>query len=388
MMAARAMPLLETLGSRYPIMLAPMFGSSGPDLMAAVVGAGGFAFFPGGNLPKASLKAGLQRARDKLPPASPPLGVNIWASSMVQEQSSWSQGQAEAVEEVARCQARVFEELGTAPPHAVAQTLAETEQVIEGQVDALLEEGVNVVSVHFGWLKPCQVERLLNAGVYLIGNATNVAEARSLEDRGCCAIIAQGASAGGHRGTFLDLANFRENAMFGTEQLVREITNTVPVPVIAAGGIMNGTDVRAMLDAGAQGVMMGTAFLATNESSVHTEHRRALLGSHAGPTVVTQALTGKPARALVNSWTREMDVLQRQLPNCFNGNPAGRTLAGAAAKANRPDLMIMWAGDGFARCRALPAADLVTEIVKEAEEEQHLKTVGVMRKPCPLQSSL
>jgi len=159
------------------------------------------------------------------------------------------------------------------------------------------------------------------------------------------------------------------------------------VPVIAAGGIMTGIDVQAMLDAGAQGVMMGTAFLTTDECRLHKEHRQALLSSRAGPTVVTQALTGKPARALANNWTNEMDLLQRQLPNCFNGNPAGRALAAAAAKASRSELMIMWAGDGFSQCRALPAADLVATIVKEAEE-QHLKRVEGISASCPLQSSL
>jgi len=371
MVAAQGAPLLERLGARHPIILAPMFGASGPDLQAAVANAGGFAFFPGGWLPDVALRAGLKAARAQVSPSAPPLGVNIWASAMMQDSASWSDAQAEAAAEAARRQAMVFEDLHAPPPAAAPPTPAEAEAIVEGQVGAIIEEGVKVASIHFGWLAPHQVRRLLDAGVYLIGNATNVAEAQALERGGACAIIAQGAEAGGHRGTFLNATTYHETAMLSTKQLVRDVAAAVSVPVIAAGGIMSGSDVCAMLGAGAQAAMLGTAFLSAPESLIHEEHRRALLRpagvSAAARTVVTQAFTGKPARAIVNGWTEDMDELQSQLPNCFNGLPGGRPLAAAAAKAGRTDLMTMWAGAGYARSRALPAAELVTAIAREAE---------------------
>jgi len=289
----------------------------------------------------------------------------------VQDSRSWSGAQVEAAAEAARRQALTLKELQAPPAAAAPSTPAEAKALFEEQVEVVVEQGATVVSIHFGWFEPHQVRRLLDAGVYLIGNATNVAEARALEQGGACAIIAQGAEAGGHRGTFLDASAFRETAMLSTERLVRDVASAVSVPVIAAGGIMGGADVAAMLGAGAQAAMLGTAFLSAPESLIHAEHRRLLLqpagDAATARTAVTQAFTGKPARSIANRWTEDMDELQRRLPNCFNGLPAGRPLAAAAAKAGRADLMMMWAGDGYARCRALPAGELVAAIAREVE---------------------
>lgn len=329
-----------------------------------------------GMVSREPLLSALRRAKAlmRTPGAATRMGVNLFVPSGFHvDPSRWTPQQAAAVQSAAARHAAAFGELSGGNPAPAAQAAAAVsreaaEAVFGEQVDALLEEGVGVVSFHFGWPAARDADRLRAAGAFLIGNATSAAEARLLESLGADAIIAQGPEAGGHRGSFLDADGCDSDATAGALCLLRAVTEAVSVPVIAAGGIMDGADVAAALVAGASAVQLGTAFLTTAECGAPPAHKRALLrrGSLAAPTVVTKGFTGKPARALSNAWTREMGEIEAQLPNCFNGMPAGRALQGLAVREERTDIMYMWAGQGYTRSRPeAGAAELVRSLVSE-----------------------
>jgi nitronate monooxygenase len=165
------------------------------------------------------------------------------------------------------------------------------------------------------------------------------------------------------------LSNYRVAGMNGMAALVASVTAAVGVPVIAAGGMMDGRGVAAALALGAQAAQLGTAFLAAPEAKTAACHKAALLaGRGTRPTVMTQAFTGKPARGLVNRLAAEMEDIQAALPNCYNCMPHARPLFSAAAAAEEPELMPLWAGQGYGLCRQLPAAALVEAIAQEARE--------------------
>lgn len=179
-------------------------------------------------------------------------------------------------------------------------------------------------------------------------------------------VCAQGYEAGGHQGTFLDSAS---EAMVGTLALLPQVSDAVSVPVLAAGGIMDGHSLAAALTLGAEGVQMGTAFLACSESGAQPAHKKALLNAtdeDTVVTVVTRAFSGKPARGLRNRFTEEMTAHEDLLPGYPVQNSYTRGLRAAAAKQNRPEFMSLWAGQAARLARGVSATETVEHTVAEA----------------------
>lgn len=356
-----------------------MLAHTTPRLCAAAANAGVVAFEGAGQLGKDVLVSRIRETQAMLN-AGAVFGVNLFVpSGFYTDPSSWTEPQAAAVEVARERYEGYLSELSGEAAGTAAPSLSREEHqaVFSGQVDALLETGVKLVSFHFGWPDAAEAGRLREAGATLQGCATTVEEARWLVDQGADAIIAQGAEAGGHRGTFIDAQDYRR-ALVEVVPLVRGIADAVDVPVIAAGGIMRGGDIRAVLEAGASAAQLGTAFLSCPECGTSAMHREALLGyggegrdaSDPLPTVVTLGYTGKPARGLQTDRALRMADLEGALPNCFNGMLAGRTLQAAALKQGRKDAAYLWAGSGYARSRAMPAAALVETLVAEAQSSQ------------------
>jgi nitronate monooxygenase len=220
------------------------------------------------------------------------------------------------------------------------------------------------VSFHFGLPGTALVTRVKAAGCLVLGAATTVAEAVWLEQRGCDVIIAQGYEAGGHRGLFLtdDLA-----AQVGTFSLVPQVADAVRVPVIAAGGIADARGIVAALALGAAAVQIGTAYLACPESKILPLHRAALKTARDDGTAVTNVMTGRPARGLVNRLMRELGPISDAAP----AFPlAGGALAPLHAKAQAQgsgEFSSMWAGQSAALAREMPATDLTRSLAAEAQ---------------------
>lgn len=369
------MAFAARLGAKLPIVLAPMLGHSTPRLIAAAANAGCIAFEGGGQIPKDDLRSRICESQALLQKDSV-FGVNMFVpTGFYIDPTAWTSEQASAVKLAAERHDAYLQELtgNIVPVASSASTMQDHEDAFAGQVDAIIEGGIKLVSFHFGWPSAANAARLREAGATLVGNATTVAEARMLADLGADVIIAQGGEAGGHRGTFVDAQNYRRHALIGVLPLLCSIFEAVHVPIIAAGGIMDGADIAFLLDSGASAVQMGTAFLSCTECNTSSVHREALLnfgglGRSARdplPTVVSQGFTGKPAGGLRTDRAVKMADIEASLPNCFNSMPGGRAVNAAALKAGRADAAYLWAGSGYARSRALPAGELVETLVAE-----------------------
>lgn len=222
-----------------------------------------------------------------------------------------------------------------------------------------------VLTFHLGDLPADRLQRLRARGIRTGGSATCVAEAVRLETLGVDFIIAQGAEAGGHRGTY---QRDPYEAMTGTLALTRLLVRAVRVPVVAAGGIMDGAGIAAALALGAQGAQLGTAFIPCDESGAPRVHKDSLLAARDDATMITEKFTGKPARGLANRYIREMNRSNApQLAFPAQGVLTG-PLRAASGKAGNPDFLAMWAGQAAALSRALPAAELIATLERETLE--------------------
>jgi len=356
-------PLCDHLGIRVPIIQAPMAGGpSSPELVTAVTRAGalgsfGFAYMQ----PEAMQRdAEAVRAHTHLP-----FNLNLFASQ--QPPAIPAAEQRDAITAVAG----YYEELGLPLPEPVRPPFAPD---LEAQYAAAAEIRPAVLTFHLGAMAPERVRHFQSLGVRVGGGATCVAEAERLEALGVDFIIAQGAEAGGHRGTYL---RDPYDAMTGTFALVRLIVRKVRTPVVAAGGIMDGAGIAAALALGAQAAQLGTAFIACPESGASRVHKKRLLAAQEDETLITEKFSGKPARGLANRFIREMDG--RDAPQL--AFPAQNALTGklraAAAKAGNPDFVAMWAGQAAPLSRAMSAAELVEML--EAETLECLERLAALR---------
>jgi nitronate monooxygenase len=253
----------------------------------------------------------------------------------------------------------IHERFGLAPPVVPA---APADPFPE-EFDAVVEARPAVFSFTFGCLSAERISRLHAAGIVVLGTATTIQEAHILKDAGVDAVVAQGAEAGSHRGTF---AGPFENSMVPLAELVREIAPFMPV--IAAGGIMDGRDIARMLALGASAAQLGTAFLACPESGAAEAHKRAVLQAAGDTTVITRAFSGRPARGLNNAFIqllrgKEDIILPYPLQNAMT-----RAMRAAAASVGDAEYLALFAGQGVARSRAMPAAELVRSLVEEMSQ--------------------
>jgi len=246
---------------------------------------------------------------------------------------------------------------------------------LDAQLAAVEEIAPRVFTVHLSDLAQKDLKRLQARNILLGGSATCVAEAQQLESLGFDFVIAQGGEAGGHRGSYL---RDPYDSLTGTLALVRLVVRAVRLPVVAAGGIMDGAGIVAVLALGAQAAQLGTAFIPCPESGAPQTHKDLLLKETEDNTRLTEKFSGKPARGLANRFMIEMAASNApQLAFPAQNSVTGK-LRQASAKAGKPDFIAMWAGQAAPLSRALPAAELVAKLEAEAVESiQKLK--GLIR---------
>jgi nitronate monooxygenase len=265
-----------------------------------------------------------------------------------------------------------YAELGLPAPKAVNAPYAPD---VESQLNVIEAACPRVFTCHLGTLDAKRLRRMQAAGIRIGASATCVAEAQHVEALGVDFVVAQGAEAGGHRGSYL---RDPYNAMTGTLALTRLIVRAVKIPVVAAGGIMDGAGIAAVLALGAQGAQLGTAFIACAESGAPAVHKQCLLAAREDTTLITEKFSGKPARGLANRYMREMNG--RDAPRL--AFPAQNTLTGplraAAAKAGNPDFVSMWAGQAAPLARDMSAAQLVATL--ELETLEALERLAALRR--------
>jgi nitronate monooxygenase len=341
-----------------PVIQAPMAGGpSSQELVAACSAAGALGSFGFAYTQPEEMKKQAVWLRSK---TDRPFGINLFAAPQPAPiDAAAQQGALQAV-------AAYYAELGLPAPTPVSPPYAPD---LNAQLDAVEQIRPAVFTAHLAAIPPSRLERLRSLGVKLGGSATCVEEARQLESLGLDFVIAQGGEAGGHRGTWL---RDPYDALTGTLALTRILARSVNLPVVAAGGIMDGAGIAAVLALGAQAAQMGTAFIPCPESGAPQIHKDLLLKQTEDSTRLTEKFSGKPARGLANRFMSEMkDAPQLAFP--AQNSVTGR-LRQASAKAGKPDFVALWAGQAAPLARALPAAALLAKLEAETLESiQKLK---------------
>lgn len=342
---------LAILNIKLPLIQAPMAGGpTTPELVAAVSNAGGLGSIGGALMAPENLQDAIQATRRL---TQKPFAVNLFAPlepqlNMEKINKSFAilsvYRQALGIEENSK------PEIKPAP-------------VFEDQLSVLIREKIPIVSFTFGTPSRDQIQVLHDHHIVVIGTATNVREAIAQEELGYSMIVAQGSEAGGHRGTFL--SSF-ESSLIGTMALVPAIVDHVKLPVIAAGGIMDGRGLAAALCLGASAVQIGTAFLTCPEAGVHPQHRQAILASTEESTTITSVFSGRPARGIRNRFSEEMARYQGILPDYPLQQSLTAPIRKKAAAENRAEFMSLWAGQGTRLSQPIPAAQLVHKVIEQA----------------------
>jgi nitronate monooxygenase len=343
--------LLALCKTEFPIILAPMAGVMDAELVIAAAEGGAL-----GSLPCAMLS--VEKAREQVniirQRVSAPLNMNFFCHKAIEADPQREEAWKRRLEQY-------YHELGLDP---AAPITAANRAPFDAAMCALVEElKPEIVSFHFGLPDPALLKRVKAAGCIVLASATIVREAIWLEENGADAIIAQGAEAGGHRGMFLTDVIAEQP---GTFALVPQVVDAVRVPVIAAGGIADGRGIAAAFALGAAGVQIGTAYLRCPESRVIAPARIALAQARDDSTVITNVMTGRPARGVANRVMREVGPVSPDAPAFPHAATGLAPLKAAAEKLGRVDFTNLWAGQAVRLGREMPAAELTRALAGAA----------------------
>ena len=343
--------LLNLLKTEFPIVLAPMAGVMDADLAIAVAEGGGLGSLPCAMLPVAKAREQMQIIRQRV---AAPVNMNFFCHTPVDADPAREAGWKERL-------ASYYSEFGVDPQAPFA---AANRAPFDAAMCELVEElKPEIASFHFGLPDRALFDRVKAAGCLVMSSATTVREAIWLEDNGADIIIAQGAEAGGHRGMFLT-DNIAEQP--GTFALVPQVVDAVKLPVIAAGGIADGRGIAAAFALGAAGVQIGSAYLRCPESRVSAPARLALAQAHDDSTVITNVMTGRPARGVANRVMREVGPISPHAPAFPHAATGLAPLKAAAEKLGKVDFTNLWAGQAVRLGREMPATELTRALAGAA----------------------
>jgi len=330
-----------------------MAGTSTPEMAAAVSNAGGLGSIGVGAMSVSAAEEAIRAFRAR---SHRSLNVNVFCHRPAQRDQAREAAWLERLRPE-------FEAVRGDTPAAIGE-IYRSFLADEPMFTALLSAKPKVVSFHFGLPPREWIHALREAGIVLLGTATSLMEARAQVAAGVQVVVAQGYEAGGHRGMFDPDA---ADDQLGTFALTRLLTRTLEVPVIAAGGIMDGRGIAAALRLGAGAAQLGTAFVAADESAADAGYRAALFSDAAGHTVMTRAISGRPARCLANRFTAlAARVSAEEIPSYPIAYDAGKSLNSAARAVGESGYGAHWAGQGAPLARSLPAGRLVSVLVEES----------------------
>ena len=346
------MTLLEKLSIQHPIFLAPMAGVSTPELTAEVSNQGGLGSL---GLGAATIDQARKQILETQNLTDSSFQVNFFCHAPVQLDSNRNQQWIDYLKPL-------FEQFSVEPPKdlkCIYPSFLDNDDFL----NLVLETRPKAVSFHFGIPHAHQISALKSAGIITMVSATNLAEALAIQDAGIDIIIAQGIEAGGHRGIF----NEHFDSAIKTSDLVKILVSGCDIPIVAAGGIMNGFQAKYMMNLGASAVQLGTAFVQCKSSSANSAYRNALLSKPI--TQITSSISGRPARGIINSWSNLVDLPQRQLvapyPYAYD---LGKQLNAAALNDKNDSFGAFWAGSNVNQIRSLDAQDLINQLILEIDQ--------------------
>ncbi len=346
--------LCEILDITYPIIQAGMAG--GPttvDLVANVSNAGGLGTLGAAYMKPEEIRMAIRKIKKK---TTKPFAVNLFCTN-------WKD-QYDRVEESQKILNDMRGKLGI----ELSEHQVVTNNFFEEQFEVLIEEKVPVISTAFGVLPRDKQAIVKQHNIIITTMVTTVREAMIAEENGVDIIIAQGSDAGGHRGTF-EVEKNTHGAAIGTFSLVPQIVDTVSVPVVAAGGIMDSRGLVAALALGAQGVQMGTAFLTAIESGAHPVYKEALINSTEESTVITNVFSGRPARGIKNAFIQAYHDANISPADFPTQNTMTNDIRRQAALQNNQEYMSLWAGQATRLLQnEVPASKIVHDLVAGAKD--------------------
>lgn len=353
-------PLCDLLGIEYPILQSGMGGVAGPKLAAEVSRAGGLGILAGLGLTADELRQRIRQVREL---TDRPFGVNLWLHTELRPPADVARIPEGTVRAVQGALNRFRQRLGL--PETFARPAAFPD-LIDAAFEVILEERVPVWSIGLGDPGSEMVRRCRERGVKVVAMVCTLDDARAVARSGVDVIVAQGGEAGGHRSTWVK-GSSREAATIGTMALVPQIVDAVKVPVVAAGGIADGRGLVAAIALGASGILLGTRFVATQESEAPDFHRRAILERGSDATTVSDAFTGLYARWFRNTFTEEYAASGAPVFPALVQARAARDIFVKAAAQRDPEYFPMPTGQSAGLIHDLPgAADVVQAIVREA----------------------
>lgn len=346
------MSILQQLGIKHPILLAPMAGVSTPELAAEVSNSGGLGSLGLGANNVSSAREQILKTQAL---TDAPFQVNFFCHQPQILNELEAQRWIEYL-------TPEFKRFHVQPPQTL-QCIYPSFLDHDDFLNLVLETQPKAVSFHFGIPHPHQIQALKQAGIITLVSATNLAEAKAIEAAGIDIIIAQGIEAGGHRGIF----NADLDGAVKTADLVQLMTQHCDTPVIAAGGIMNGRQAKKIISLGAQAVQLGTAFVQCKTSNANAAYRQALLNQPL--TQITSSISGRPARGIINHWHTQVDHPQRPTVAAYPyAYDLAKQLHAIATQAGDSGYGAFWAGSNVAQIREMEARDLINQLILEMSE--------------------
>ncbi|MEH7075864.1 NAD(P)H-dependent flavin oxidoreductase [Neobacillus drentensis] len=350
--------LTKLLKIEFPIIQAPMAGGvTTSKLVAEVSNSCGLGMIGAGYMTPLQIRAQIREIKEL---TLNPFGVNLFVPNKY-EVSEDDINSANQILNPIREQLNLPQKDSNEIPTTTFKTIFET---FMEQLKIVIEEQVPICSFTFGIPSKEVIAELKQANIIVIGTATTVREAVENEKAGMDIVVVQGSEAGGHRGNFI---NSHQESLVGLMSLIPQVSDSISIPVVAAGGIMDGRGLVASICLGAKGVQMGTAFLTCVESGAHKVHKDAILSANEDQTVLTRSFSGKWARGIQNQFISEMRNHETLIPDFPVQNTLTQDIRKTSAAQNNKEFMSLWSGQSPRLAKDVSVELLMKKIMAEAK---------------------
>jgi nitronate monooxygenase len=348
--------LTKLLRIEYPIIQAPMAGGiTTSKLVAAVSNSGGLGMIGAGYMTPMQIREQIREIKQL---TSNPFGINLFVPNEFQVTENEITSAQQKLNQIRK-------QLNLQPKESMdIPAVTDVLNNFTEQIQVVIEEKVPICSFTFGIPSKQVIAELKQSNIILIGTATTVREAVENEKAGIDLVVAQGSEAGGHRGSFI---NGEQESLIGLMSLIPQIVDSVSIPVIAAGGIMDGRGLQASICLGAKGVQMGTAFLTCVESGAHPVYKETILNTNENDTVLTRSFSGKWARGIKNEFISEMNAYEPSLPEYPIQNTLTQDIRKTSSSQNNPAFMSLWSGQSPRLAKYQTVESLIKAVISEVK---------------------